>query len=171
MRLLFRGSTHDRRALEPSIGYPNALGKKLVWRQTLIDLVSVAVIAAVSSGAADGVKDVTKKAIVDSYEGLKGLIKKKYGSSSAVGEAIDKLQDKPDSQGRRETLAEELRAVNANVEPELLSAARTLIKLIEALPQGEQHIQLAHGIGIAQADRGGTATVNVWGVPNKKNDE
>jgi hypothetical protein len=37
-------------------------------------------------------------------------------------------------------------------DPELVSAAQSLFKLIRALPQGEKHIQFAKGSGIAQAD-------------------
>jgi DNA replication protein DnaC len=101
----------------------------------------------------------------------KGLIKKKFGSNTDVAEAIDKLQTKPDSPGRREILSEELNAVNAAGEPELLRAAQSLLELIKALPQGEQHIQTAQGTGIAQADRGGTATVKIIGSPSKKIDD
>jgi hypothetical protein len=136
-----------------------------------MDPVTVAIIAALSAGAKSGVTDAAKKAIVDGYEGLKALLKKKFGSNSDVADAIDKLQAKPDSPGRRETVAEELKAANADAQPELLCAAESLLELIKALPQGEQHIQVAHGTGIAQADRGSTATVKIFGLPSKKNDD
>ena len=133
-----------------------------------MDPVTLAIIAGLSAGATSGVSDAAKKAVVDGYEGLKALIKKKFGSNSDVADAIEKLQAKPDSSGRRETLAEELKAVDAGVEPEVLAAARTLLELIKALPQGEQHLQVARGRGIAQADRESTATVNIYGSPDKK---
>ena len=131
--------------------------------------VSGAIIAAVSAGAAAGATDMAKKAIADSYEGLKALIKKKFGGGDAA-EAIGKLEAKPVSEGRRATVAEELKAVNADAEPELVSAARALLQLIQALPQGEKHIQAAQGIGIAQADRGSTATATVFSPPARKTD-
>jgi hypothetical protein len=133
-----------------------------------MDPVTVAIIAALSAGATSGVTDAAKKTIVDGYEGLKGLLKKKFGSNSGVADAIDKLQATPDSPGRRETLAKELKAINAAAEPELLCAAQSLLELIKAMPQGERHIQVAHGTGIAQADRQSTATVNIYGSPDKK---
>jgi hypothetical protein len=52
-------------------------------------------------------------------------------------------------------------------ERELVSAAQSLFKLIRVLPQGEKHIQAGQGTGIAQADRGSTATVNVSPPPRK----
>jgi hypothetical protein len=101
------------------------------------------------------------------YQGLKSLIKKKFGDHSDVVEAIDKLEAKTDSDGRKQTLAEELKAINPAVDPDLLSAAQSLLALINALPQGEKHIQVAHGTGIAQADRGSTATVTTHAPPRR----
>jgi hypothetical protein len=136
-----------------------------------MDPVTLAIITALATGATSGLTDATKKALVDGYEGLKGLIKKKFGGDSDAAEAIEKLQAKPDSLGRRETLAEELKAVNAAADPELLSASHSLLELIKALPQGDRHIQVAQGIGIAQADRGGTASVKFFGSPSKRDDD
>jgi hypothetical protein len=132
-----------------------------------MDPVTLAIIAAISAGATAGTSDATKKAVVDGYEGIKALIKKKFGGSAAV-EAIEKLEAKPDSAGRRETLGEEMKAINAAREPDVLSAAQSLLGLIKALPQGEQHIQVAQGTGVAQADRQSIATVNLYGSPEKK---
>jgi hypothetical protein len=124
------------------------------------EIVTNAIVAALSAGAVAGATDTAKSAIADAYQGLKSLIKNKFGHDSDVAEAIDKLEVKPDSDGKKKVLAEELNAVNSASESELVSAAQTLLELIRALPQGERHIQFAQGIGIAQADRGGTATVN-----------
>jgi len=135
-----------------------------------MDPVTVAIIAALSAGATSGATDVSKKAIVDGYEALKTLLKKKFGDDSDATDAIDKLQARPDSLARRETVAEELQAVNAAADPELLHAAQSLLELVKALPQGEQYIQqIAQGTGIAQAG-GGTATVTMYGPPGKKDD-
>jgi hypothetical protein len=129
--------------------------------------ISTAIIAALTAGAVSGVTESTKKAISDGYTGLKTLIHKKFHSKTDVSDAIAKLEAKPDSPGRQQTLTEELKATNAAEDPELLAAAQSLLELIKALPQGGQHIQHAVGIGIAQADRGGTATVNFPAPPIK----
>jgi hypothetical protein len=50
----------------------------------------------------------------------------------------------------------------------LLAASNALLQIIRSLPHGEQHIQqIAHGIGIAQASGGSTATVNIADTNNK----
>jgi hypothetical protein len=133
--------------------------------------VTVAIIAGALAGATSGVTDAAKTAVVDAYEGLKSLIKRKFGNNSDVADAIEKLQAKPESLGRRETLREELGAVDAAGDPELLGAANSLLQLIKNLPQGEQHVQAARGIGIAQADHGSTASVSISGSPFKKSDD
>jgi hypothetical protein len=131
------------------------------------DIIANAVIAAISAGAVAGATDTAKSAIADAYNGLTSLIKTKFGHDSDVGEAIDRLHAKPDSDGKKQVLTEELKAVNAASDPELVSAAQSLLSLIKALPQGEKHIQFAQGTGIAQADRGSTATVSMHAPPRK----
>jgi hypothetical protein len=96
---------------------------------------------------------------------LKSLIKKKFSGHSDVAEAIDQLEAKPDSGGRRRTVLEELEAANSTSDPELVSAAQSLFKLIRALPQGEKLTQVAQGTGIAQPDRGSTATLSADRIP------
>ena len=136
-----------------------------------MDPVTLAIVAALSAGAASGATEVAKQANADGYEALKFQLKKKFGSNGAPADAIDKLQATLDSPARREMLAKELNAVNAAADPELLGAAQSLLELVRALPQGEQYIQqVAQGTGIAQASRGSTATVSMYGTPGKKDD-
>jgi hypothetical protein len=126
-----------------------------------MDPITLAIIAAISAGAASGATDVAKSAIVDGYNGLKNLIKKKWGGGSAVATAVDQLQAKPDSEARKSVLAEEVTAAKASDDPEIAAAAKSLLALIQKMPGGEKHIQSAQGIGIAQADRGGKASVQM----------
>jgi hypothetical protein len=131
------------------------------------DTVVNAIVAALSAGVAKGGTDAAKEAVGDAYEGLKCLIKKRFGNQSEAAIAIDKLEAAPDSEGRRQTLGEELQSVNADADPELVSATHELIALIRKLPQGEANIQLARGRGIAQADHGSTAKVNFYSRSGK----
>jgi hypothetical protein len=133
------------------------------------DVVANAIIAALSAGAVAGATDTAKQGIADAYDGLKSLIKAKFGSRSEVAESIDKLEAKPESEGRKQMLGEELRAINASSDLELASVAQSLLELVRSLPAGEVHVQFAQGSGIAQADRSSNATVNLHAVP--KNNE
>ena len=53
----------------------------------------------------------------------KSLIKKKNGDHRDLAEAIDKLEAKPDSDGKKQVLAEQLKAGGSASDPELVSAA------------------------------------------------
>jgi hypothetical protein len=106
-----------------------------------MDPVTTAIIAAVEAGANSAAGDLAKKALVDCYDGLKALIKKKFGSDSDVAEAVDKLEKKPDAAGRRQTVGDELQAVNAGTDPELLAAAQALLDQLKAIPGAKQTVQ------------------------------
>jgi hypothetical protein len=131
------------------------------------DAITNAIAAALSAGVVAGATDTAKNAITDAYEGLKSLIKAKFGNDSEAVDAIDKLEAKPGSEGRKLALSEELKTIDAGSDPELISAAQSLLELIRALPKDETHIQFAQGTGIAQADRGGTAKVTISSPPKK----
>ena len=133
-----------------------------------MDPVTTAIIAALSTAASGATTEVAKQAISDSYEGLKGLLKNKFGGESDVAEAVDRLEDKPDANGRRQTVADEMRAVNAGADSDLLAAAQTLLDLIKGSPGGERHIQHVQGNFNAVADRGSTASINVFGSAGKR---
>jgi hypothetical protein len=126
-----------------------------------LDPISLAIVAALSAGVATGAGKVVENALVDAYQGLKAALKRRFGDNSEVVEAVDKLEQKPDSEGRKTTLQEEVEAVEADQDPEIRRAAQQLLEQLKAQPGGEQHIQHAVGSYIAQADRSSTATVNV----------
>jgi hypothetical protein len=126
-----------------------------------MDPITTAIVAALAAGVAGGATEVGKKVVVDAYVTLKTALKNKFGGDGDLVDAVDKLEKKPDSGGRKEVLQEEVAAAKADQDPEILKAAQDLIDQIKAQPGGEQHIQTAIGNYIAQADRGGTATVSV----------
>jgi hypothetical protein len=122
-----------------------------------MDPITTALVAAAAAGATE----VGKKAIGDAYAGLKDLIRRKFGAKSEVAKAVEAVEAKPDSVGRKTTLEEELTAAKADQDQELVEAARRLLERIEAQPGGVQVIQQATGINIAQAAEGSTASVIV----------
>jgi len=122
-----------------------------------MDPVTTAIVAGIAAGATE----IAKNAIVDAYGALKTIIKQKLGEKSELANAIESLENKPDSTGRKAMLQEEVTAAKADRDPEILAATQQLIDAIKDQPGGEKHIQTATGSYIAQADRGGTATVTV----------
>lgn len=133
-----------------------------------MDPVTMAIIAAVEAGANSAAGDVAKKALVDCYDGLKSLLIKKFGTESDVAEALDKLEKQPDAKGRRQTVQDELVAVDAGADPELLKAAQALVDQIKSRPGGEQHITNVQGDLNVVADRGSSASINISGSVGKR---
>ncbi|TCG04924.1 hypothetical protein BZM27_37505 [Paraburkholderia steynii] len=135
-----------------------------------MDPVTTAIIAALSAAASGATTEVAQKAILDSYDGLKELLKKKFGTESDVVDAVDKLETKPDSDGRQKVLEEELSAAGAPADADIIRVATALLEQIRTLPGGTQPVQIAQGTGIAQAAGNSAATVTFHGSPPLKND-
>jgi hypothetical protein len=89
-----------------------------------MDPIATAIAAAVANLGATAVKDA--------YAGLKALLVRKFGPESRVAEAIDGVEAKPESEGRKTVLAEELAASRAGEDEEIVRAANTLAAAVEA---------------------------------------
>ncbi len=132
-----------------------------------MDPITTAIVAALSAGAISGLTETSKTAITDAYARLKTLLTKKFGGESDVVHAVNEVEAKPDSAGRKATLQEEIAAVKADQDQEVLHAAQALLQLLQASPEGGQHVQTATGSYIAQADRGSSASVNIGREPER----
>jgi hypothetical protein len=102
-----------------------------------MDPITTAIVAALGKLAEPVVKDA--------YQGLKTLILKKFGSKGDLADAIDKLEQRSESDARIAVVHEELASVKADQDQELLRAAQSLIQKIEAQPGGSQFIQMVIG--------------------------
>ena len=93
-----------------------------------MDPITTAIIAALAG--------LSKDVIQDSYNALKAALKKKFGAESDVAEAVEKLEKKPDSDGRKAMLQEEIELVKANDDPEIVQLAQALLKQMESKESG-----------------------------------
>jgi hypothetical protein len=100
-----------------------------------MDPITTSLVAAISAGVASAGQDVLINAIKDGYAGIKALIIKKYGKDSSINKAVESLEEKPDSAGRRAVLEEEVEAAGANQDDELVIASRELLEKIKELPR------------------------------------
>jgi hypothetical protein len=119
-----------------------------------------AIIGAIGAGALDGTKDVAKKALSDGYDKLKTSLISRFGGNNSLANAITQVEAKPSSAGRLKVLEEELTESGAASDLELSIYASELGEIIKNL-QGTTGSQVAHGTGIAQADRSSTASVTM----------
>jgi hypothetical protein len=126
-----------------------------------MDPITAAIVAALLAGVISGVTKVGERVIVDAYNKLKELLKKKFGAKSKVVNAVKDLETNPKSEARKGVLKEEIAAAKADQDTELVKAAQALLKSVKALPGGEQIIQTAVGDqNIQIAGNGNTVNVN-----------
>jgi hypothetical protein len=98
--------------------------------------VTTAIIAALVGGAAaaDG-----NQAIIDAYDQLKALIVERFDSKSELVEAINALEQKPQSEGRWTTLMEAVHDAELANNAEIMAAADRLLKALE--DHGDERVQ------------------------------
>jgi hypothetical protein len=94
-----------------------------------MDPITLAIIGALAK--------LSENVVADAYQALKAAIANKCGVDSDVAKAVEEIEKKPDSAGRKETLKEEV--VNAKIDrdPELIKLANALIERLKELPDGQ----------------------------------
>lgn len=89
------------------------------------------IVGALVAGAAAALKPTAEQAVKDAYAGFKRLVLDRYGDQGDVGGAVAQLEKKPDSEGRKATLREELTGTAAGQDQELVDRAVALLKEAE----------------------------------------
>jgi hypothetical protein len=128
-----------------------------------MDGITAAIVAALVAGASSGITDAAKVGINEAYQGLKGILQKKFGNDSHIVKSMDTLEEKPASAGRQQSLAEEVADGNIEHDPEIMQAIQQMMQLIQAQPEGEHLVQNVTGNYNAVVQGTGNATVNVNG--------
>jgi hypothetical protein len=122
------------------------------------------IVTALVAGAAKAAGKTAEQIVSDAYNGLKNLIKSKFGHDSTLASAVNVLEAKPDSADLQGLVKNQLEASKAAEDPEIKSAAQQLYDLVKAQPGGAELVnQIATGNYIAQASGGSTATVTISG--------
>ena len=101
-----------------------------------MDPITDAIVAALAAGALGGLTEMSKSALTDGYQSLKKLLTKKFGANSQVVQAVEHLETKPTSPSRQQTLQEEIVAVHADQDSEVLMVARHLLTLMQPQQAG-----------------------------------
>lgn len=103
-----------------------------------MDPITATILAALATGAAAGATQVATQAVVDGYNALKAKLKAKFGPQSDLVQAVEAVEVKPASEGRKGTLEEEVAAVQADKDDEILKAVQALKDALKQSPQGQQ---------------------------------
>jgi hypothetical protein len=114
-----------------------------------MDPITLAIVAALASGAATGVTEPATMAIRDAYGGLKTWIQQRYPTVS-----LDQLEQHPASEARRQVVAEDLKREGIAGDTELIQRAQTVVDLVR---QHAPDVARSIGVDIGELDRA-TAT-------------
>lgn len=112
-----------------------------------MDTITVSIVAALAN--------LGKDAIKDSYNVLKNTLSKKFGAESDLVDAVDKLEKKPDSEGRKSTVQEEIAISKANEDPDVLKLAQDLLDKIKEQPSGQEIINQTQTNTVSGVNVGG----------------
>jgi hypothetical protein len=124
-----------------------------------MDLVTTALIAAISAGAGSAGDALISNVVNDAYQKLKKTILRFYGTDNPVSVAVTGLESNPESNARKLLVEEEISSAGASTTPEITSAATALIAALDQRRAASS--QHASGSFIAQASSGGKATISV----------
>jgi hypothetical protein len=91
-----------------------------------MDPITTAIVAALPALASDLVKSSVK----DAYEGLKSVIRRKWGATSPLAESVSAMEASPKSKQQAAVLAENISAANATADAEVMKA---LVQLVNEL--------------------------------------
>lgn len=92
---------------------------------------SYILISAFIAGTAKGAAQVGEKIVNDAYSALRGLVIATYGKASQLVQAMTTFEANPASAGRKLTLEEELRAVDAHKNQRLIESADAVLRKAE----------------------------------------
>jgi hypothetical protein len=91
-----------------------------------MDPITSAIVAALPALATG----VVSSSVMDAYAGLKAVIARKFGATSAVAKSVEDLEANPKSKGQATVLSERVAETNAAADSEIM---RAVDKLVEAL--------------------------------------
>jgi hypothetical protein len=97
-----------------------------------MDPITAAIMAVLPALVADTVKSTVK----DAYDGLKAVIRQRWGETAPIAKAITALEEDPQSKAQAAVLEEKVGAVKATEDAEV---AQALHRLVEEMK--------SHGIG------------------------
>lgn len=121
-----------------------------------MDPITAAILAALPALATDMVKSGVK----DAYEGLKAVIRRKWGEAAPISKAIAAVEEDPSSKAQAAVLEEKVGAVKATEDAEVAQALRQLVE------QMKTHGVGGEAVAKIQFNMSGGVVQGVAGVEN-----
>jgi hypothetical protein len=103
--------------------------------------------------------DVVKEGVKDAYDGLKAVIRRKWGDAAPISKAIAAVEEDPESKAQAAVLEEKVGAVKAAEDPEVATALHQLIEQMKShgiASEAVAKIQFNMSGGVVQGIAGAT---------------
>jgi len=101
-----------------------------------MDPITAAILAVLPALASD----VVKSGVKDAYDGLKAVIRRKWGEAAPVAKAIAALEEDPKSKAQAAVLEEKVAAVKATDDAEVVQALKQLLEQMQVKGVGGEAI-------------------------------
>jgi hypothetical protein len=117
--------------------------------------------------------EVVKSGVKDAYEGLKAVIRRKWGEAAPISKAISALEEDANSKAQAVVLEEKVAAVNATEDAEVAQALHQLVEQMKTHGVGGEAVarmqfNISGGVvqGVAGAENVQIGSMT-FGVPPK----
>ena len=84
--------------------------------------------------------DIAKSGVKDAYEGLKAVIRRKWGEAAPISKAIAAVEEDPSSKAQAAVLEEKVGAVKATEDAEVAQALRQLVEQMKTHGAGGEAV-------------------------------
>jgi hypothetical protein len=101
-----------------------------------MDPITTAIVAAVPALASDLVKSSVK----DAYDGLKAVIRRKWGEAGPLAKAVNDLEANPKSKGQALVLEERVAESKATDDTDVMHALANLVSELKEAPIGGEAV-------------------------------
>ncbi|MEH1863511.1 MAG: hypothetical protein V7K69_00485 [Nostoc sp.] len=117
------------------------------------------IIAALGAGAIAAAKDTATTAVKDTYQGLKGLIKKRFESQPKAQMVLEEHETDPETYNA--PLKKKLAEAGADQDAAIIQAAQELLNQVKEQPGGQQIItQNISNVKYAATSGSGNASIS-----------
>lgn len=89
------------------------------------------IVSALAAGAGVAGKELVSEVVKDAYAKLKSILQTRFGSKAEIAQAIQQLENRPNSDARQAVLKEELDAVGAANDTQVIAEAKKFVEILK----------------------------------------
>ncbi len=106
-------------------------------------VITTAIVAAITTGLSNGVKETGKKLIVDSYARLKSKLFEKFGKDNKISKAIEEVEKEPEFEPHKAALKTRIEQSDMTEDSEVVSLIEELLTALNSLSPGQVNVHIS----------------------------